>query len=98
MSPALILFSILVCAALAGTIAGMRGASVALGVIVGLLLGPIGVLIACVLPRRRVETVATGAPMKRCPFCAEAIQPAARVCRYCNRELVVPDSASPEKA
>jgi hypothetical protein len=28
-------------------------------------------------------------PTKRCPFCAEAIKQAAKVCRFCGRELPV---------
>ena len=30
---------------------------------------------------------AAGGGTRPCPFCAEPIQPAARICRFCNREV-----------
>jgi hypothetical protein len=58
------------------------------GIALGLLLGWIGVLIAAILRRK---TPAFGGPMvgttRICPYCAEQIQRAATVCRFCQRDV-----------
>jgi hypothetical protein len=45
------------------------------------LLGPIGWIVAAV----------SKGNVKKCPFCSEDIKPDAKVCRYCGRELPLPD-------
>lgn len=51
----------------------------------GLLLGPLGLVIVALLPSR--SSVEAEDSLRPCPYCAEKIQSAARVCRFCNREV-----------
>ena len=87
----------LFCGLLAGAIASGKGLSFGGYFIVGVLLGPIGILIAAVSSRspeaeaQRMAAVdqarlATGTGW-RCPFCAEEVNSMAVVCKHCGREM-----------
>ena len=56
-----------------------------LNLCLGFFLGPIGILIAAVMPRDRPLPPAVGT--KACSYCAERIQLAAIVCRFCGRDV-----------
>ena len=72
------------CGIIAGIVANKKGEG-CLGVIIGLLLGPLGALIAIASSGNRVE----------CPHCKEMIHKAATVCPHCRRE---PAAAAPREA
>lgn len=55
-------------------------------VLLSILLGPIGWLVA----------LAIKGNIRKCPFCAEQIKSEANVCRYCGREVT--PSGAPESA
>ena len=69
------------------------------GLFLGLLLGPIGLLIIAMMsPSSEVQAeqavrnstaveAALNADTRACPWCAETIKTSARLCRYCNREI-----------
>jgi len=77
----------LVCAIGAAIIAGGKGRSAMNGFWAGLVLGPIGVLIALGLPdeERKIE-LELHRRLRPCPVCAERIQPAALKCRFCGAD------------
>jgi hypothetical protein len=82
------------CGILGGAVLSGKGASWLGGFALGLLLGPIGVIIAAlwpVSPKALEEKALQGGEMIKCPHCAELVRAEANVCRYCGRELTPSD-------
>ena len=94
-----VIFAMIACALLGVAIGDTKGRST-IGFWLGVLLGPIGVVIVALTSptpeaqakyERNVALAANtldGAqPLRTCPWCAEQIQSAARLCRYCGRDV-----------
>ena len=81
----MVLAILLVCAVLSMIIGATKGRSGA-GLLLGLFLGPIGLIIIAVLPPNETALVRDGA-LKLCPYCAEAVKLSASVCKHCGKEL-----------
>lgn len=80
----------LVCAVVGASVTRSKGRGSVPGALLGLFLGPVGLLIAVILPRNEggleAEAIETG-DRRRCPQCAELVRREARKCRFCGAEL-----------
>jgi hypothetical protein len=63
--------------------ANARGWNAVVGFIAGAVLGPLALLLFFVSGVTRKPS----APMKVCSQCAEQVQPAAKVCRFCGNKF-----------
>jgi len=80
----------LFCGVIAGAIYKGKGRSQGAGFLAGLLLGPIGILLALVSSRDTAaierQQLQSG-DSRKCPYCAELVKREATVCKHCQREL-----------
>jgi uncharacterized membrane protein YeaQ/YmgE (transglycosylase-associated protein family)/RNA polymerase subunit RPABC4/transcription elongation factor Spt4 len=81
-----------VCGLIAAAISEEKGHSAVAGFFLGLLLGPVGVIVAAVISREGAvleQRAVNSGQMRRCPYCAELVRPQATVCRYCGRDIPI---------
>lgn len=75
---------------IAGLVIGAQKGHPALGLFLGLILGPIGVIILLFIPNDKGKaeaiTLASG-DLQKCPYCAEFVKSEALICRFCGKEL-----------
>lgn len=68
-------------------IASNKGNNGCVAFVLGVMLGPFGLLISAVTSENKSEMRKRSGDTKKCPYCAEYVKAEALVCKHCGRKL-----------
>lgn len=86
-----------VCGLIAAVIYQNKGRSWIVGLLAGVIFGPLGVIFAAITSTDQAgkdrQALSSGGAVK-CPHCAELIRSDAKVCKHCQRDVAVVEQSA----